>query len=83
MDNRIMEDSFSRDGIQLPQAIDVEKALLGTLMVESHAYWQIYDLLHSTMFYSEQHQLIYVVIEQLSEINSYIDAVVVLDYLKK
>ena len=39
-----------------PQALDIEKAVLGALMVESDAYSSISELLRKECFYDKKHE---------------------------
>lgn len=51
-----------------PQAPDIEKAVLGALMIEKDAYAKVCELLRPESFYEHRHQLIYEAIQQLSTI---------------
>lgn len=42
-----------------PQAIDLEEAVLGAMMIDKEAIDMVIDILHSKVFYKEQHALIY------------------------
>lgn len=42
-----------------PQSLDIEEAILGALMIEKNAIYEVIDLIKPEMFYSNQHQLIY------------------------
>ncbi|MBQ0089816.1 MAG: replicative DNA helicase [Prevotellaceae bacterium] len=57
------EENFSH--IQ-PQAIDIERVVLGALMVESEAYSKVGEILIPESFYEKRHQLIFDAIRQLS-----------------
>ena len=52
-----------------PQAVDLEEAILGALMLEKDAYIEVSDFLRPECFYKEAHQKIYQAIQTLS-INS-------------
>lgn len=82
MNNGTMTNNLCGDEFQMPQAIDLEEALLGTLITDNDAYWHVCDLLHFDMFYIEKHQIIYAAIEHLERINAHIDSVIVLKYLE-
>ena len=50
-----------------PQAVDVEKAVLGALMIDSRAYAVVNDILRSDSFYEPKHQKIYEAVRDLAE----------------
>lgn len=68
---------------QMPQAIEIEKAVLGTLMIENNAYWSICDILHSNIFYDCCHKSIYTAIKRLREQDFQIDFLLVQEQLKR
>ena len=49
-----------------PQALDVEKAVLGALMIDRDAYMEVCEVLHIESFYEPRNQKIYAAIQQLS-----------------
>ena len=49
-----------------PQAPEVEKAVLGALMIDRDAYMEVCELLHVESFYEPRHQKIFTAIQQLS-----------------
>ncbi|GIV25022.1 MAG: replicative DNA helicase [Bacteroidia bacterium] len=53
------------NGRVVPQAIDIEKALLGALLIEKDAIAKVVDLLHPETFYDPRHQKIYSAIRSL------------------
>ena len=58
-----------------PQAIDVEEAVLGALMLERDAYVTVADTIDSGSFYKEEHKKIFDAIKKLSgkEAEEYLD----------
>lgn len=50
-----------------PQATDVEKAVLGALMIDKDAYAIICDILHPESFYEPRNQLVYAAIQDLGD----------------
>jgi replicative DNA helicase len=70
-------------GILPPQAVEVEQAVLGALMIERGALAKISDLLTPDMFYQNAHKLIYNAISELEALSHPIDMLTVLDRLKK
>lgn len=53
-------------GVTPPQAIDLEEAVLGALMIEKHAILSVQDILVPQSFYKDTHQTIYRAILELS-----------------
>lgn len=70
-------------GHLMPQAPEVEKAVLGALMIDKDAYLEVCDLLKPENFYEPRHQKIYAVIRQLSIEESPVDMLTVTDLLEK
>ena len=48
-----------------PQAIDLEEAVLGAMMIDKKGLDEIIDILSPEVFYKREHQLIYEAIEDL------------------
>lgn len=65
-----------------PQAVDIEEAVLGALMVEKEAMSRVADKLSEEVFYKEQHQKVYRAIEQLFNAGTNIDILTVTNQLK-
>ncbi len=65
-----------------PQAVELEIAVLGALMITTDSIFEIKDRLKSEHFYKEAHQLIYSAICSLSEKNKAIDLLTVVNQLK-
>ncbi len=66
-----------------PQAIEVEKAVLGALMIDREAYMEVCELLQIESFYDPRHQKIYAAIQQLGVEEKPIDVLTVTDMLGK
>lgn len=66
-----------------PQALEVEEAVLGALMLESDAINTAQEYITENMFYKEEHRIIYSVINELSQDNKAVDLFTVLEALKK
>ncbi len=66
-----------------PQALEMEKAVLGSLMVDESGYDNITDILVPDSFYDKKHQLIYEAIRDLASNDKPIDALAVKDRLEK
>ncbi|MCL4481821.1 MAG: replicative DNA helicase [Bacteroidetes bacterium] len=65
-----------------PQAIDVEEAVLGALMLEKDAYHTVQAILKPESFYKEEHKKIFNVIKELASKEKPIDLLVVTQELK-
>lgn len=68
------------DGRVPPQAIEIEEAILGTLIVESEAIHKL-DLMPE-VFYKEEHRTIFKVVESLNNEGKNIDLITVVTRLK-
>ena len=66
-----------------PQAIDLEEAVLGAIMLEKDAVLTVIDILKPESFYKEEHQKIYGAIISLSAREAVIDLLTVTEELKK
>ncbi len=65
-----------------PQAIDVEEAVLGAVMLESEAYYKVAPLLNSGCFYKDEHRILYETVAELASGNQKIDLLTVTRRLK-
>ena len=65
-----------------PQAIEVEQAVLGALMLERDAMHRVSDVIDTQSFYKEEHQKIFEVIKYLSTQQKPIDLLTVTQELK-
>src|SRR3954463_12731401 len=66
-----------------PQALDLEEATIGALMLEKDALTKVIDILHPDSFYKDAHRLIYGAIRRLFERSEPIDILTVTNELKK
>ena len=66
-----------------PQALEVEKAVLGALMIDRDAYMEVCEVLHVESFYEPRNQKIYAAIQQLSLEEKPIDVLTVTEQLAK
>ncbi len=66
-----------------PQAPELEKVVLGALMVESDAYSLVSEILRPESFYEHRHQLIYQAISALAIQQQPVDILTVTEQLKK
>lgn len=83
MTHKTTENQESNLNEQMPQAIELEKAVLGTLMIENNAYWSICDILHPNIFYDCCNKSIYTAMKRLGEQDSQIDSLLVQEQLKR
>ena len=70
-------------GHLMPQAPEVEKAVLGAMMIDKNALFEVGDLLKPESFYELRNQLVYEAIQQLSREDSPVDMLTVTDKLEK
>lgn len=78
-------DTIAEDlgGRKPPQAIDIEEAVLGALLLEPNVAPDVLDQIQSDCFYKDQHQKIFSAIATLSSRNDPIDILSVSDELSK
>ncbi|MFP4017946.1 MAG: DnaB-like helicase N-terminal domain-containing protein, partial [Bacteroidales bacterium] len=67
---------------QMPQAIDLEKAVLGAILLEHKALYMVSDKLNSGAFYKQSHQNIYRAIKKIDREGGNIDILTVTEKLK-
>ncbi len=65
-----------------PQAIEVEEAVLGALMLERDAYVTVADIIDTSSFYKDEHQKIFEAIKNLSINEKPVDLLMVTQELK-
>jgi replicative DNA helicase len=66
-----------------PQAVDIEQAVLGAMMLEKNAVTDTIDILKPSSFYDPKHQYIYNAIRELFGGSSPIDLLTVINKLKE
>ena len=66
-----------------PQALDVEKIVLGALMIDKDAYSVVCEILYPESFYEPRNQKVYAAIRDLSMAEKPVDIVTVSDQLAK
>ncbi len=66
-----------------PQAMELEEAVLGALMLEKDALTQVVDILRTESFYKEAHKVIYTAILDLFSDSQPIDMLTVTNQLRK
>jgi len=65
-----------------PQALDIEKAILGALMIQNDAIYTAFDIITSESFYNSEHGTIYNAIVDLSNKGQKIDILTVANQLR-
>ncbi|MFO8130433.1 MAG: replicative DNA helicase [Bacteroidales bacterium] len=65
-----------------PQAVDLEEAILGAIMLEKDALTAVIDILKPEVFYKEHHQIIYKAIHRLFAKSEPVDILTVTNELK-
>ncbi|MBR4793152.1 MAG: replicative DNA helicase, partial [Bacteroidaceae bacterium] len=78
--------STNTDGIVLnhlqPQALELEEAVIGALMIEQDAFPKVSDIVKKESFYDHRHQVIYEAVANLSLNQRPIDILTVTEQLK-
>jgi replicative DNA helicase len=80
--NLFLESFRNESGKLPPQALELEEAVLGALMIEKDALTSVVDILQQTSFYKEAHQRIYNAILQLFGKSEPIDMLTVTTQLR-
>ncbi len=70
-------------GKVMPQAVDLEEAILGGIMLERDAFTTVLDILRPESFYRPEHRIIYKICMQLFEKSQPIDLLTVTEALRK
>ena len=65
-----------------PQAPELEKAVLGALMIEKDAYYQVSEILKPESFYERRHQIIYETVRRLNLEEKPVDMLTVTEQLR-
>ncbi len=66
-----------------PQAIDIEEAILGAMLVDKDALLEVVDIITENSFYNQKHKLIYAAYLELNNKSESIDILTVTQQLKK
>ena len=77
-----VQNSYFEHGKVPPQAIDLEEAVLGAMMLESDKLAEVIDFLKPESFYKEQHQKIYAAICELNAKSHTVDILTVTEQLR-
>lgn len=76
-------DNLSFDNLNEPYSLEAEQAVLGSVLIDVKCLPSVMEILKSEHFYIPQHREIYSSILNLDALGSNIDALIVLDELKK
>ena len=66
-----------------PQAVDLERVVLGALMIDSDAFSVVSEILHPETFYEPKHQAIYEAVRQLNIDQRPVDILTVTEELRR
>jgi len=80
--SNLTDEPFIEHSKVLPQAVDFEEVLLGTILMYSDLIARIGDIIKPKVFYLKAHQIIYDVFMNLLEHDEPIDELSVINYLK-
>ena len=80
--NALSDNSILEQGKLPPQALDVEQAVLGALMIDPEAVTNSIDILRPEYFYDPKHKVIYAAINNLFNRSEAIDILTVTNELK-
>lgn len=81
--NNKREDDALRGPRVPPQDLESEKALLGSLLLSAEALYDIVDVINAQSFYAAKHQIIYEVIEDLTNKKEPVDLLTVSTSLRE
>ncbi|MEG1835628.1 MAG: replicative DNA helicase [Oscillospiraceae bacterium] len=76
-------DNFTFDNFTEPYSLDAEQAILGSILIDPLCLPTVSDIIRAEFFYIPQHREIYGSILNLDALGAKIDALIVLEELKK
>lgn len=80
--NKAFETINSQLGHVPPQAIEVEEAVLGALILERDAYREVEEYLDEDSFYKEEHRVVFNAIKRIIDREENVDMIMVMQELK-
>jgi replicative DNA helicase len=80
---REAQEVHEQSGRMPPQAVDVEKSVLGAMLIEREAIPQVVEILPPDAFYDAKHQHIYEAIQDLFERGNPVDLVTLTEELRR
>lgn len=72
----------SQSDLTPPQAIEMEEAVLGAILIDKNALMEVSDVLQEQMFYKDAHAVIYKAVLDLVKANKAIDLLTVTHHLR-
>lgn len=81
-DKLVKKIDLNMEGRLQPQALEVEEAVLGALMIEKNAPERIIDFLNENAFYKEAHRYIYKAVINLFTVGQPVDIITVTEKLR-
>ncbi|WP_185863132.1 replicative DNA helicase [Blattabacterium cuenoti] len=81
--NQFYLDSIMKKGKIPPQALDLEEAIIGAIMIDKKGLDEVIDILFPEIFYKKEHQEIFFAIQKLYHNSKPVDLYTVLNELRK
>lgn len=81
--NKFRFDSITKKGKVPPQALDLEEAIIGAIMIDKKGLDEVIDILFPEIFYKKEHQEIFSAIQKLYHNSKPIDLYTVLNELRR
>ena len=81
--NTRLAESILEHGKIPPQALDLEEAVLGAMMLENDRLAEVIEILKTEVFYKESHQIVFNAIKRLFGNNEPVDILTVTEELRK
>ena len=75
--------SYSGEGRVPPQAVDIEKAVLGAMLIDREAVPKVLEVLDTASFYNPLHQKIFRAMNELFERSEPVDAITLTEELRR
>lgn len=80
--NKSKERTRTPLGKMPPQAIDLEQAVIGAVLIEKYAFDEVSVIINANSFYKEEHQEIFTACQELKDKNKPIDILTVMEHLR-
>ena len=77
------EQNFQTEGRIPPQAVEIEMAVLGSMLLEKEAISKSLEILDDTAFYKPAHQIIFKAIITLFEKSEAVDSITLMEELRR
>ncbi|WP_185857205.1 replicative DNA helicase [Blattabacterium cuenoti] len=81
--NKFRFDSVIKKGKIPPQALDLEEAIIGAIMIDKKGLDEVIDILFPEIFYKKEHQEIFIAIQKLYHDSKPIDLYTILNELRR